>query len=77
MDNKIALEILKEIYLNAIPSVNFDLIDKSEDKWYWNFSISVEKELEIIEKHLKTKRLTKLYKQMIKNTVYNLSPINI
>lgn len=70
-------DILRELYLNSTPSVSFDSIDKTKNNWYWNYCISAEKELEIIEKHLKNRKLTKLTKQAIKNAVYNLSPKNI
>ena len=70
-------DILRELYLNATPSVKFDNIDTTKNNWYWDYEISREKELEIIEKHLKNKKLTKLTKQMIKNTVFNLAPKNI
>lgn len=70
-------DILRELYLNSTPPTNFDNIDKTKDNWYLDYEIPREKELEIIEKHLKNKRFTKLTKQMIKNTVYNLSPKTI
>lgn len=66
--------ILKDLYLNAEPSVDYDLIDKTQENWYRNYLISAEKELEIIEKHLKG--ISKSSKQLIKNTVYNLAPKN-
>ena len=65
------------MYLNANPPTPLDSIDKTKDNWYWDYTISRQKEEEIIEKHLKGKRFTKLTKQMIKNAVYNLAPKNI
>ena len=70
-------DILRELYLNATPPTLFDSIDKNRDKWYLEYEISREKEEEIIEKHLKGKRFTKLTKQAIRNAVYNLAPKNI
>ena len=70
-------DILRELYLNTTPSVRFDSIDTSKEFWYLDYEISAEKEEEIIEKHLKGKRFTKLTKQMIRNAVYNLAPKNI
>ena len=70
-------DILRELYLNSTPPTSFDSIDKNRDNWYWDYSISAKKEEEIIEKHLKNKRFTKLTKQMIKNAVSNLAPKNI
>lgn len=70
-------DILRELYLNANPPTPFDSIDKTRDKWYLDYCISREKEEEIIEKHLKGKRFTKLTKQMIRNAVFNLAPKNI
>lgn len=65
--------ILKELYLNATPSVDYNQIDKTFENCY---KISAKKELEIVEKHLKGKRLSKLTKQAIRNTVYSLAPKN-
>ena len=70
-------DILRELYLNATPPTLFDSIDKNRDKWYLEYEISREKEEEIIEKHLKGKKYTKLTKQMIRNAVFNLAPKNI
>ena len=70
-------DILRELYLNATPPTSFDSTDKTIDNWYLGYEISREKEEEIIEKHLKGKRFTKLTKQMIKNAVSNLAPKNI
>jgi hypothetical protein len=70
-------DILRELYLNSTPSVSFASIDKTKDNWYWDYEICAKKELEIIEKYLKNKKLTKLTKQAIKNAVYNLAPKNI
>ena len=70
-------DILRELYLNANPPTPFDSIDKTKDNWYWDYTISRQKEEEIIEKHLKGKRFTKLTKQAIRNAVFNLAPKNI
>ena len=70
-------DILRELYLNATPPTSFDSVDKTIDGWYLGYEISREKEEEIIEKHLKGKRFTKLTKQAIRNAVYNLAPKNI
>jgi len=70
-------DILRELYLNTTPPTPFDSIDKTRDGWYLDYFISREKGEEIIEKHLKGKKYTKLTKQMIRNTVFNLAPKNI
>lgn len=70
-------DILRELYLNSTPPTNFDDIDKNRDNWYLDYCISREKEEEIIEKHLKGRKYTKLTKQAIRNAVFNLAPKNI
>ena len=70
-------DILRELSLNATPPTSFDSIDKTKEFWYLEYEISAKKEEEIIEKHLKGKRFTKLTKQAIRNAVFNLAPRNI
>lgn len=75
--NQIVLDILKELFLNSTPSIDFlDLLESAKlDEqgqkiiMYTDYKISETKTEEIIEKHLKGKRLTKLSKKLIRSTV--------
>ena len=69
---------LKELYANSEPKTDFDEFVKSAQKNekgekiipFENYFIEQELMDEIIEKHLKNKRLTKLAKNAIKVNVY-------
>ena len=75
--NQIVLDILKELFLNSDPSVDFlDLLEKAESNelgqkiiLYTDYKISESKAEEIIVKHLQGKRLTKLSQKLVRNTV--------
>lgn len=70
-EEKIVLDIYRQMYLEASPSVDFNnLLEKSKIIHFDNYFLSVERQDEIIEENLKGKRLTKLKKAQIKNTVW-------
>ena len=71
-------DIYEELYANSEPKTDFDELVKSAQKNekgekiipFENYFIEQELMDEIIEKHLKNKRLTKLAKNAIKVNVY-------
>ena len=75
---KIIWDIYKELYANSEPKTDFDELVKSAEKNeegekiipFENYFIEQELMDEIIEKHLKNKRLTKLAKNSIKFNIY-------
>lgn len=72
-EEKIMLEIYRELYLNAEPSADFDeLVANAEldefgrkDIHFMDYEISQEKEDEIIEKHLKKNRVNAYMRRAI------------
>lgn len=64
---KTVKEIYKELYKEC--GVDFDSIDKSYDGWYLDYFLAQEKQDKIVENILKTKKLSKLSKQAIKNSI--------
>ena len=76
-NNQIVLDILIELFLNSAPSVDFlELLGMAEINElgekiipYADYKISEVKTEEIIVKHLKKKRLSKLSRKLIRNTV--------
>ena len=74
---KIIWQIYKEMYEASTPSVDFDELVKSAETNelgqkeipYNDYEISEKDFIEIIERNIKGKRLTKMSQQMIKNTV--------
>lgn len=77
-NDKIILDILRQMYLEASPSLNLDEAMESELTkeigWYSNSFLPQKRQDEILEEHLKGKRLTKLSKSAIKNNVHNYAP---
>ena len=75
---KIVWDIYRELYANSEPKADFDELVNSAEKNeegqkiipFENYFIDQEVMDEIIEKHLKNKRLTKLAKNAIKVNVY-------
>ena len=75
---KIIWDIYKELYANSEPKTDFDELVNSAEKNekgekiipFENYFIEQELMDEIIEKHLKNKRLTKLAKNSIKFNIY-------
>ena len=72
-EQKILWKILKEMYAVSNPPID---LESSEDKEisYRNHVITEEKYNEIMEANLSNQRLTKLKKQMIRNSVANFAP---
>lgn len=68
MVEKLILDIYRAIYFEL--EVSFDLVDKSADNWFLSYHLPQKRQDEIIESMLKNKKLTKLKKQMIKNSLY-------
>ena len=82
---KIVWDIYRELYANSEPKADFDELVNSAEKNeegqkiipFENYFIDQEVMDEIIEKHLKNKRLTKLAKNAIKVNVYlGCSPVS-
>jgi hypothetical protein len=82
---KIIWNIYKELYENSEPKVDFDELLNSAERNnegqkiipFENYFIEQELMDEIIEKHLKNKRLTKLAKNSIRVNVYlGVSPVS-
>ena len=75
---KIVWDIYRELYANSEPKADFDELVNSAEKNeegqkiipFENYFIDQEVMDEIIEKHLKNKRLTKLAKNSIKFNIY-------
>jgi hypothetical protein len=74
-EQQILLEIYRAVYFDL--EVSFDLIDKTKEDWFLDYCIAEARQEEIMESILKSKRLTKLKKQAIKNSYYlGVSPKN-
>ena len=82
---KIVWDIYRELYANSEPKADFDELVNSAEKNeegqkiipFENYFIDQEVMDEIIEKHLKNKRLTKLAKNSIRVNVYlGCSPVS-
>jgi hypothetical protein len=77
-NDKIILDILRQMYLEATPSLNLDEAMESgltkQDDWYLNYFLDNSRQKEIIEEQLKGKRLTKLKKIAINFNVFMYAP---
>jgi len=77
-NSKIVLDILRQMYLEATPSLNLDEAMDSgltkQDDWYLNYFLADSRQKEIIEEQLKGKRLTKLAKSSINLNVFMYAP---
>ena len=65
---KIINEIYQQLYKEC--GVDFDYIDKSYDNWFLDYFLAQEKQDEIVENTLKTKKLSKIKKQTIRNSIW-------
>jgi len=76
--DKIILDILRQMYLEATPSLNLDEAMESgltkEDSWYSNYFLDDSRQKEIIEEQLKGKKLTKLKKTSINFNIFMYAP---
>jgi hypothetical protein len=76
-EQQIVWDIYRELYKEATPKADFDkLVEKAptnsegkKDIGFMNHVISESKFYEILDKHLKGRRITKLKQLMIRNTV--------
>ena len=64
---KIINEIYQQIYREC--RVDFDSVDKSKKDWFLSFYLAQENQDKIAENILKTKKLSKLSKQAIRNSI--------
>ena len=65
--NSIINEIYQQLYKEC--GVDFDSIDKNYDKWFLDYFLAQEKQDKIVDNILKTKKLSKLSKQSIRNSI--------
>lgn len=70
-EESIILDIYRELYKEATPIGDFDKLISSEKKdiFFMDYEIPEETFFKILESHLKGKRITKLKKQAIRNTI--------
>jgi hypothetical protein len=76
-EQQIVWDIYRELYKEATPKADFDkLVEEAptnsegqKDIQFMDYEISERVFNEILDKHLKVRRLTKLKQQMIRNTV--------
>jgi ornithine carbamoyltransferase len=74
-EQQLLLNIYRAIYFDI--GVNFDEINKSKQDWFLDYCLPEARQKEILESVLKSKRLTKLKKQAIRNSYYlGVSPKN-
>ncbi len=74
-EQQILLEIYRAVYFDL--GVSFDLIDKTKQGWFLDYCLHGSRQEEIMESVLKSKRLTKLKKQMLRNSYWlGCSPRN-
>ena len=71
---KICLDIYRELFKKAEPSVNFDELIKTdvveETNWFSNYYLDEVKTAEIIQSHLKLHKCNQLESKKIKATIY-------
>jgi len=70
---KICMDIYKELYKNAQPSVDFNSITKSGEtkkrNWFMNYYLEEAKQQYIIDKHTKRNKLDKRDVRAVQNEV--------
>ena len=67
-EEQLILDIYRRIYSEIY--VDFDSVDKTSDNWFWNYFLAQEKQDEIIEEMLSKIKMTRLKRQMLRNTLY-------
>lgn len=67
-EEQLMMDIYRRIYSEI--GVDFDSVDKTSKNWFLDFFLSQEKQNEIIEEMLKTQKMTRLKRQMLRNTLY-------
>ena len=70
-EESIILDIYRELYKESTPTGDFDKLISSEKKdvFFMDYEIPEDTFFKILEGHLKGKRITKLKKQAIRNTI--------
>ncbi len=76
-EQQIILDIYRDLYKEATPNADFDkLVEEAptnsrgqKDIGFMNYEISESKFNEILDRHLKGRRITKIKQKMISNTV--------
>ena len=77
---EVAYDALREIYEEAEPGLDFDDVldnpDEYEDEWYDNHVLPLERQSEILDKHIEKHNLTNLEETHITFTVMlDLGPL--
>ena len=67
-EEQLILDIYRRIYSEIY--VDFDSVDKTSDNWFWNYFLAQEKQDKIIEEMLSKIKITRLKRQMLRNTLY-------
>jgi len=67
-EEQLIMDIYRRIYFEI--GVDFDSVDKTSKNWFLDFFLPQEKQNEIIEEMLKTQKMTRLKRQMLRNTLY-------
>lgn len=82
-EEKIIWDIYRDLYKEATPNADFDkLVEEAptnsrgqKDIGFMNYEISESKFNEILDRHLKGRRITKIKQRMLRNTVlFGCSP---
>lgn len=67
-EEQLIMDIYRKIYYEI--GVDFDSVDKTSKNWFLDFFLQQEKQNKIIEEMLKTQKMTRLKRQMLRNTLY-------
>lgn len=67
-EEQLIIDIYRRIYYEI--GVDFDSVDKTSKNWFWEYFLAQERQNEIIEEMLKTQKMTRLKRQMLRNTLY-------
>lgn len=67
-EEQLLLDIYRTIYWEI--GVNFDEIDKTEEGWFLDYFLPQKRQDEIIEEMLSSIKMTRLKRQMLRNTLY-------
>lgn len=67
-EEQLMMDIYRKIYSEI--GVDFDSVDKTSKNWFLDFFLQQEKQNKIIEEMLKTQKMTRLKRQMLRNTLY-------
>ena len=67
-EEQLLLDIYRTIYWEI--GVNFDEIDKTEEGWFLDYFLPQKRQDEIVEEMLSSIKMTRLKRQMLRNTLY-------